>query len=241
MRLSQILRKLALVAIGTTQVTSLWASNKTIAVLPFAFKHSEPEPRNMVREAAKKVFQKAGLTIHSGVETLDVWEKDLKHKKPSSIPSKSHLIQLGEKLKVDYVCAGMVHWKIKTPWVLLGPKTKAECTVSYRIVDVSKRHTILDTKKVMADSTKKESGWEAAGDILLTPLATMVSGGPKVPHMNRSGQMATFKALAPFIKKIKSSDCCHTCKKKVVVQKHTKEKGHHPKIEKTVHTETTHH
>lgn len=211
MLFKKALRLLCTPIIGAIQLTSIYATTKTIAVLPFVFKHSEPEPIKKVEETVQKVFEKAGLNQLSNKTTLDIWTEELKFQKPESLPKNKRLIKLGETLNVDYVCTGTVSWEIKTPWVFLGPKTKAICKVNCIIIDVAKKKVVLNAKDIESDSNKKESGWEIAGDVLLTPLFTMVSGGPKVPHMNRSGQLAIVDALKSFITDLKLS--------------HSKEKG----------------
>lgn len=82
----------------------------------------------------------------------------------------------------------------------MGPKTKADCTVSMVIIDVSKGEVILDSKDVVADSTKVEKGWETAASLLVSAGFTVLSGGPKTPHQQRSAQMAIGKAMEPWLK-----------------------------------------
>ncbi|HXG23711.1 MAG TPA: hypothetical protein VNJ09_04080, partial [Chthonomonadales bacterium] len=53
--------------------------------------------------------------------------------------------------------------------------------------------------KVKMDSTAKEDTLKAAGTILLTPLFTVVSGGPKTPHEQRAVQLAIAKAMQPWL------------------------------------------
>ncbi|MGC8668834.1 MAG: hypothetical protein ACP5VE_12045 [Chthonomonadales bacterium] len=38
-----------------------------------------------------------------------------------------------------------------------------------------------------------------AGTVLLTPLFTVVSGGPKTPHEQRAVQLAIAKAIQPWL------------------------------------------
>jgi hypothetical protein len=49
------------------------------------------------------------------------------------------------------------------------------------------------------DSTAKEDSLKAVGTILLTPLFTVVSGGPKTPHEQRAVQLAIAKAIQPWL------------------------------------------
>ena len=41
---------------------------------------------------------------------------------------------------------------------------------------------------------------KAGADVLLTPLVTVVSGGPKTPHEQRAVQIAVAKALKDWVK-----------------------------------------
>lgn len=116
-----------------------------------------------------------------------------------ALPTAKQLLEFGEKAGADYVCAGRLTWKVKSIWVALGPKTKATAYLDCRIVNVKDRTVELDVKKFSSDSTRAEKWYETAGSILVTWGVTVVSGGPKTPHMQRAAIKAIGGAMNPFV------------------------------------------
>src|SRR5205823_6457464 len=90
-------------------------------------------------------------------------------------------------------------WHTKSVWIGLGPKTKSDCTVDVLIVDVRSEEVALDAKQVKMDSTAKEDTLKALGSVFVSGLFTVVSGGPKTPHEQRAVQLATAKAMEPWL------------------------------------------
>ena len=178
---------------------------KTIAVLPFAMAKGTDGAKKATKDYLNDVLTKAGFEIVSEARTTTAWkglgqtvDYDDKKDLPPLPPAKA-LLALGEKMGTDYVLAARAMWHTKSVWVSLGPKTKSDCTVDMMIVDVGKKEVALDAKGVKMDSTAKEDALKAAGTILLTPLFTVVSGGPKTPHETRAGVLAVAKAISPWL------------------------------------------
>lgn len=156
----------------------------------------------------KKLFEeKAGYEIVSSAIVKQA-AKDLgQEDRPSTVedpgqlprlPSDKEILALGQKAGVDFVCVGTLSWRVRSVWVGLGPKTKADAVVSCRIVDVSKATVALDAQDVNSASTKAEKWFESAGAILLTWGITLFSGGPKTPHIQKAGVKAIGAATDPF-------------------------------------------
>jgi hypothetical protein len=179
---------------------------KTVALIPFAMVKGTDGAQKATREYLNEVLTKAGFEILPEARTMAAWkslghtaEVDEKAKELPPMPTPKELLELGEKMGVDYVIAGRATWHTRSIWVTLGPKTKSDCTVDVAVVDVAKRELALDAKKVKMDSTAKEDALKAAGTVLLTPLFTAVSGGPKTPHETRAGVLAVAKAIGPWL------------------------------------------
>jgi hypothetical protein len=66
-------------------------------------------------------------------------------------------------------------------------------------VDVKKGEVALDARDVRMDSTAKEDALKAIGALFVSSLFTVVSGGPKTPHEQRAVQLATAKAMEPWL------------------------------------------
>lgn len=180
----------------------------TIAVLPIAMKDGTETARETAEKTFETLLEKSGNQILEGPTVVDAWQK--LGQKPfdenieggetyPDMPAPKEMLELGRSLKVDYVLASRLKWHTKSVWVGFGPKTKADCTIDVTIVDVKKSEISLQATDVKADSTKKENGLAVAGTLLVTPLFTAVSGGPKTPHQQRAGQVAVAKALEPWL------------------------------------------
>ncbi len=143
--------------------------------------------------------EKANVSVLPDLEVRNAWQAVSSEpwaetvEEPSDmpqIPTAEKLLELGTAAKVDFVCAGRLKWHIKSVWVGLGPKTKAYATVDMRIIDVSKKEVVLDVKDFRSDTGKAEKWYETAGALLLTWGITLVSGGPKTPHVQKSALLA---------------------------------------------------
>ena len=62
------------------------------------------------------------------------------------------------------------------------------------------RAAVYTKEDVSARSDEKFDMVKAGADVLLTPLVTVVSGGPKTPHEQRAVQIAVAKALRDWVK-----------------------------------------
>ncbi|MFA6082513.1 MAG: hypothetical protein WC773_03835 [Patescibacteria group bacterium] len=180
-----------------------------VAVLPWVFTENG-RATNSTKSSAVTTVEKmvVDLLAKVGLERVDdgkvtgVWSRDLGKELPTgaAFPDDRDLLALGQKLDVDYVMVGNCAWRVRSVWVGFGPKTKAECEVSVRVIDV--KAGVVDYKTVAnSDSTKKEDPLAIAGTLLITPIFTFVSGGPKTPHMQRSGGFATAKAVGGWATK----------------------------------------
>ena len=182
----------------------------TVAILPFALKDGTETAEKTARETIQALFEKSKHEVVSPIKVSSAWENVLGNPAfPSHIeggeglppmPTPKALLALGKKLKTDYACGGRVLWHTKSVWVGLGPKTKAEATVDILIVDVKKSEIALNATGVKSDSTKKESGIETAGALLVSFGVTALSGGPKTPHQQRAAQNAISVAMEPWLK-----------------------------------------
>lgn len=147
-----------------------------------------------INQTARELIQGIGMEwVDEGRVNNALQSSELDSER-KELPTGAELLRLGKALNVDYIISYRCDWRIRSPWVGLGPKTKAHAKVDFVIVDV-KQGTELKIEGKETDSTKKEAGWETAGALLLTPIFTAVSGGPKTPHMQRSGQMAFLQSI----------------------------------------------
>lgn len=193
----------ALVAVSAQTGTEARPTSKPVrqvAILPWSFTDGTDTAIKTAQDTLKALFEKVNYEVVPEVRAKTVWEETLQKRLGSDIPDSKDLLALGREMKVDLVCAGKAKWRTRSVWVALGPKTKADCTVSMVIIDVGKGEVILDSKDINADSTRVEKGWETAASLLVSAGFTVLSGGPKTPHQQRSAQMAIGKAMEPWLK-----------------------------------------
>lgn len=176
-----------------------------VAIYPWSFAENErgtnPTAVDTARSTLQKLFERrAQFEVISPARCAAAW-RELGYEEipetveePGQLPANfdaKKLLAFGKKVGADYVCAGTLAWRVRSVWVGLGPKTKANAVVNVMIVDVNKAELALDVKGFDSDSTKAEKWYETAGALLLTWGITLFSGGPKTPHM----QNAAIKAI----------------------------------------------
>ncbi len=183
-----------------------------IAVYPWCFAENErgtnEQAVRSVQELLRKSFEnRAGMEIIPEARCRSAWlqlgneDIPLTVEDPGQLPrlpSAKKLLEFGEALGADYVCAGTVAWRVRSVWVGLGPKTKAEATVNVIIIDVKRKEIVLDVRDFSSGSNKAEKWYETAGALLVSWGITLFSGGPKTPHMQRAGVIAVGAAIDPF-------------------------------------------
>jgi TolB-like protein len=175
-----------------------------VAIVPITFLEEHKPCNNKTAPKTTKnvindLLHLANLEIVDDNAAAFEWSKYASSNDPNVLPAQVDLIGFGRALGVDYVITGITDWHIKTPWVALGPKTKAVCTVNALIIDVRKANVVTRATDVISDSTNREQLWQTATAIFLGWKGTLVSGGPKTPHMERAGGQAWSLVLKPFL------------------------------------------
>jgi len=175
---------------------------ETMAVLPWDFEKGTSGAVKTGKEFLANVLSKSHVETVSEVKALAGWEEAngaAWSEDKKDLPSPAQMLRTGNKLGVDWVMSGRAVWHTKSVWIGLGPKTKSDCTVDVRIVDVKNQIVVLDAKQVRLDDTAKEDTLKALGAVFVSGLFTVVSGGPKTPHEQRAVQLAMGKAMEPWL------------------------------------------
>jgi len=188
-------------------------SRPKVAIYPWSFAENEKGTNQQGIETSQKLLHQL-FTDRLEMQIIDetrcakawietankVWKDTYDDpKQQPALPSAKQLLTFGERAGADYVCAGRLTWKVKSIWVALGPKTKANAYLDCRIVNVKNKTVELDVKQFDSDSTRAEKWYETAGSILVTWGITVVSGGPKTPHIQRAAIKAIGGATEPFV------------------------------------------
>lgn len=178
-------------------------SRGTVVVYPIVYSRDsggETSRKTGVR-SMEEVLQKAGYTLISSTVAANTWRRLgialPSTDKPASL---SDIVRFGKAIKARYVVTPVFDFHSRSIWVDLGPKTVSTATVDVVITDVEQNKTIYTREDVSARSDEKFDAVKAGADVLLTPLVTIVSGGPKTPHEQRAVQIAVAKALRDWVK-----------------------------------------
>lgn len=221
--------RLVLMFLVTVTAASLAAQGEVVrvpkvAIYPWSFAENERGTNPTAVETALSTLQKlferrASFEVISPARCAAAW-RELGYEEipetvedPGQLPptfDPKKLLAFGKTIGADYVCAGTLAWRVRSVWVGLGPKTKANAVVNVMIVDVNKAEIALDVKGFDSDSTKAEKWYETAGALLLSWGITLFSGGPKTPHMQNAAIKAIGGATDPWFatigKRIGASD-----------------------------------
>lgn len=198
MRIKRTIPVLAVISLccyGIAQV-----SVKKVALYPWTFAENERGTSEggvtTATDTLRKLFEtRGGYEVIPSGRAAAAWkelgfpEAPLTVEELGQLPASfddKQLLEFGRALGVDYVCAGTLGWRVRSVWVGLGPKTKADATVNVRIIDVKAGTVSLDVRDFSSASTKAEKWYESAGALLLTWGITLFSGGPKTGHIQKA-------------------------------------------------------
>ena len=178
-------------------------SRGSIVVYPVVYSRNSgtATSRNTGVRSVQEVLQKAGYTLVSSTVAANTWRRlGMSLPLTDKPASRSDIVRFGKASKAHYVVTPVFDFHSRSIWVDLGPKTVSTATVDIVITDVVKNKTVYTKEDVSARSDEKFDVVKAGADVLLTPLVTVVSGGPKTPHEQRAVQIAVAKALRDWVK-----------------------------------------
>ena len=192
---------------------------ETVAILPWIYENGTPGAHAAAKEFLETALTKSHFFRPDSFQmipeerVISTWTKDMGHDPGSEeavLPTPRDLLELGEKLGVDWVITGRASWHTRSLWIGLGPKTKSDCTVDMLIVDVRNQELSLDARQVKMACAPKDPPLKAATALLLgvvssrgrllsgVPLAA-VSGGPKTPREQSAARLAIAAAIQPWL------------------------------------------
>lgn len=176
------------------------ASRGSIAIWPVITDDSgTPTSRAKAKEALTEVVRKGGFRVLDDAKASQAW-RSLSYRTPTIVrpPSKAQLSQFAKVAGVRYVLTSSVTFHTRSIWVNLGPKTVASCHVAVTVLD-SQTGKIVHEADADGRSDEKSDGLKVAGALLISPLVTAVSGGPRTPQESRAAQIAVARALEKLV------------------------------------------
>lgn len=175
-------------------------SRGSIAVFPVVFdKTGTDTSRAKAKEALTEVFKKGGFRVLDDSAAAKAWRsKGYRAPTTARPPTAAQLASFGRTAGVRYVSTATVGFHTRSIWVNLGPKTISNSTISVTVVESSTGRVVYEGDGEGRSDEKTES-LKVAGALLISPLVTAVSGGPKTPQETRAAQIAASRALEKFV------------------------------------------
>ncbi len=198
----RVLRGAALVVAAVCAAVAIAqpAARGTVVVYPTVFdKTGTDTSRKAAETALKEVFQKGGFKLVNSDIAASTWKANgFRIPTSSRPPSSNDLALLARLTGADYAVTTHVSFHTRSIWVNLGPKTVSDCHMVTTIVD-AKSGTVVFESDVTGRSDEKSDTLRVIGALLISPLTTAISGGPKTPQETRAGQIAAARSLADFV------------------------------------------
>jgi len=194
-------------AAALTSASAQERSQGTAVVYPVVFTNGTDTSRKTAVDAVREVLQKAGYTLISDRVAADTWRR-MRLPRPTAEepPTMSELVRFGQEVNAQYVVSPTFNYHSRSIWVDLGPRTVSTVTMDVTIADVTDNKIVYSRDEVTGRSDEKFDAAKAGADLLLTPLVTVVSGGPKTPHEQRAAQIAVSKALRGWVRRDDDGD-----------------------------------
>jgi hypothetical protein len=174
----------------------------SVVIYPIVFSKDSGSPTSQKTgvNAVREVMQKAGYSLISSTVAANAWRKmGMTMPSTDSPANVTDLVRYGKSIHARYVVTPVFAFHSRSIWVDLGPRTVSTATVDIVITDVEQGKTVYDREDISARSDEKFEIVKAGLDLFLTPLVTVVSGGPKTPHEQRAVQIAVAKALREWV------------------------------------------
>jgi hypothetical protein len=167
---------------------------------PWTLVKGKDTPRRTAYATVDEITRKAGYATVPHDLAVKTWNS---MGASSRRPTNAALSKFGKKLKASVVVHGSIAWHTRSIWVGSGPKTISTATVSAYVFDVRAGKVIYKKTGVTGRSDEKENTLKIVADVLVTPLVSVVSGGPATPHEQRAAQIALSRALHEWVVKSK--------------------------------------
>lgn len=163
-----------------------------VAAYPWTFVKGTDTARKTALDTVVAIADHRGAAVVSKTMARDT----AKMMKPPmhSWPTTYDLSRFAKKAGATMVLYGKVSWHTRSIWVGTGPKTISTATVDVYAYNAKTNKVSYSKKGVEGRSDEKENTLKDVGAVLLTPLVTVVSGGPATPREQRAVQIALARA-----------------------------------------------
>ena len=189
------------IALGALAVASQAQTGGSVAICPWQFNDGNVTSRTMVTDTLAKILEHNGYTVLTQGTVEDSYRAmapgmRMRH----GLPDVGDLGKYSTSVGAGRLVYGTTSWHTRSIWVGTGPKTISTADVDLYIYGV-KSGKIVYQRHAQGRSDERESVLKDVGDVLLTPLITVVSGGPATPREQRAAQIAIARAIRPWIRR----------------------------------------
>lgn len=168
---------------------------------PWSFQGGDKTSRKTARDTADEIARKAGFSTVPEDVARNAWrDGGFPKERFRDKPGENALEAFGTRLHANFVIFGDVRWDTRSIWVDLGPKTISTAKVDVYVFDVAANKVVFSQQGIQGRSDEPENAWKVAADILITPLVTVVSGGPATPREQRAVQIAMGRAYHHWVR-----------------------------------------
>jgi len=172
------------------------AQNKRTAVVgPWIFDQGTETSRQTAIDTVISIADKRGYAEVSKDQALKLYNQMQPPMAFSrGLPKHDDLRRYARAAGADVVLYGIVRWHTRSLWVGTGPKTVSTATADVYAYDARSNRVVYSRRGAKGRSDEKENGLKDIADLVLTPLVTVVSGGPATPREQRAVQIALGRA-----------------------------------------------
>lgn len=187
-------------ACGLLSSVCLAQNVRQAAIGPWTFDDGNRTSRTMVIDTVRHILEHHGFNVVS----QDLADRTYQNMNPSisfrrGRPEPGDLARYASAVGAHMVVCGHTHWDTRSIWVGTGPKTISTAFVDLFIYNARTGTITFETRGIEGRSDERESALKDVADILITPLITVVSGGPATPREQRAAQIALGRALRPWV------------------------------------------
>ena len=173
----------------------------TVVSYPWAFQNGTETARKSVSRISGEIAKKGHYEVVPSDVAYSEWSRADYRLPTLAEPAKKTTLQtFGQTVHANLVIYGSVAWHTRSIWVNVGPKTISTATVNVYILDVASGTNVYEKLGIEGRSDEKSNSLKIAGDLLITPLVTAVSGGPAAPQEERAAQIAISKAMVDWVR-----------------------------------------
>jgi len=187
-------------AVGLLSAACFAQGRRVLAIGPWTFADGNVTSRSMVIDTIRRIAEHQGFTVIDQDAAMKFNDYNtpgfgLHHGRPYL----ADLARYAAAVQVDHVIFGNASWHTRSIWVGTGPKTISTATIDLFIYNAKTNTVTYQKRGAEGRSDERESVLKDVGDVILTPLITVVSGGPATPREQRAAQIALGRAFRPWV------------------------------------------